>query len=109
MGLSPLTGDLATGKDLVQQEPFTCLSWNILLGWHSLAHRWPPGPLLRKGRSHGPPAAPGSVVAESKEKSDLFLSASQGYASNIKEKGVQLIQKADLSHFTDAKTEFLPT
>lgn len=40
MGLSPLTGDLATGKDLVQpQEPFTCLSWNILLGWHSLAHR----------------------------------------------------------------------
>lgn len=42
MGLSPLTGDLATGKDLVQQqEPFTCLSWNILLGWHSLAHLMP--------------------------------------------------------------------
>lgn len=69
----------------------------------------PDAEALRKGSSHGPPAAPGSVVAESKEKSDLFLSASQGYASNIKEKGVQLIQKADLSHFTDAKTGFLPT
>lgn len=98
MGLSPLTGDLVTAARTFHM-PELEHSFGVAL----------PGPPLRQGRSHGPPAAPGSVVAESKEKSDLFLSASQGYASNVKGEGVQLIQKADLSHFTDAKTEFLPT
>lgn len=45
-----------------------------------------------------------ALGAESEDKSNLFLSA-----SNFKGKGVQLVQKADLSHFTDAKTEVRQT
>lgn len=106
MGLSPLTRDLATGKNSrTAARTFTCLSCNTVLGWHSLVHLMP-------GRS----AKEALMVLQQplallwlKVKSDLCLSASQGYASNVKGKGVQLIQKADLSHVTDAKTEFLPT
>lgn len=50
------------------------------------------------------PAGPGAAAAESEEKSNPFLSA-----SNFKGKGVHLVQKADLAHFTDAKTEVWQT
>lgn len=38
-----------------------------------------------------------------------FFLASQGYASSVKGERVWLVQTADLSHFTDAKTEVQPT
>lgn len=63
---------LSERTHLVQwQEPGTCPSWSILLGWHS------PGPpnagALSRGSLRGPPAGPGSAAAECKENSDLLV------------------------------------